>query len=95
MKPIVGNKAIESIDKMSCKEQSLSFASLSIEDIAKLSQSELEIHLTQVDSIVCMYGMVCMYCICMYVCMYVIPSHAILDAYMERHDSIASFSYVY
>ena len=48
MKPIVSNKAIESIDKMACKDQSLTFTALSIEDIEKQSQSELEIHLTQV-----------------------------------------------
>ena len=50
MKPIVSNNAIESIEKMACKDQSLTFTALSIEDIEKPSQSELEIHLTQVRS---------------------------------------------
>ena len=48
MKPIVSNIAIETIDKMDCKDQSLTFTALSIKDIEKPSQSELEIHLTQV-----------------------------------------------
>ena len=50
MKPIVSNKAFESIDRMACKDQSLTFTALSIEDIEKQSQSELAIHLTQVRS---------------------------------------------
>ena len=46
--PIVSNKAIELIDKMDCKDQSLTFTALFILDIAKPSQSELEIHIPQV-----------------------------------------------
>lgn len=47
VKPIVGNKAIEDIDKIPFKEQNLTFPVLSLENVGKLSQSELEIHLTQ------------------------------------------------
>ena len=46
MKPIVSNIAFESIDKMACKDQSLTFTAPSIKDIEKKSQSELEMHLT-------------------------------------------------
>lgn len=49
MKPIVGNKSIEVIEKSSFKESSLPFQPImTIEDISQLSQSDLEIHLTVV-----------------------------------------------
>jgi hypothetical protein len=44
----VGNKSIEAIEKAVFKPAALPFPALSTEDIGRLSQTELESHLTQV-----------------------------------------------
>jgi hypothetical protein len=46
VKPIVGNKAIEIIDVLPFKASSLPCKPLSLEEVAKLSQTDLEAHLT-------------------------------------------------
>jgi hypothetical protein len=48
VRPIVGNKSIEAIEKAVFKPAALPFPALSTEDIGRLSQTELESHLTQV-----------------------------------------------
>ena len=48
MKPIVGNKAIEVVEKIGFKESSLSFPVVSVDDIGHLTQGDLEMHLTQI-----------------------------------------------
>ena len=48
MKPIVGNKAVEILDKPVFKAASLSFTPLSFEEISKLPLNELEAHMTLV-----------------------------------------------
>ena len=52
VKPIVGNKAIESIEKPVFRAQQLRpfFAPLAADEVAVLSQEELETHLTAVNS---------------------------------------------
>ena len=49
MRPIVGNKSIEAIEKAVFKPAALPFPAQNMDDIGRLSQSELEGHLTQVS----------------------------------------------
>ena len=48
VRPIVGNKSIEAIEKAVFKPAALPFPAQNMDDIGRLSQSELEGHLTQV-----------------------------------------------
>ena len=48
VKPVVGNKSIEVIEKVGFKEGALSFHTLTIEEVSQLSQQDLEVHLTLV-----------------------------------------------
>lgn len=48
MKPIVGNKAIEVLEKPVFKESTLPFTSLPKESLSTVAQTDLELHLTQV-----------------------------------------------
>lgn len=49
VRPIVGNKSIEAIEKAVFKPAALPFPAQNMDDIGRLSQSELEGHLTQVS----------------------------------------------
>ena len=49
MRPIVGNKSIEAIEKALFKPAALPFPAQNMDDIGRLSQTELEGHLTQVS----------------------------------------------
>jgi copper(I)-binding protein len=48
VKPIVGNKAIESIERIDFTEAALPFDTYKLDEVSKLSQNDLEVHLTQV-----------------------------------------------
>ena len=48
VKPIVNNRAIESIEKVSPKTSSLQFQTIQLEQLSTMSQSKIESHLSQV-----------------------------------------------
>lgn len=51
VKPIVGNKAIEVIEKVGFNVSGVPFPALTAEQLNEFSQTDLEIHLTQVNTI--------------------------------------------
>jgi hypothetical protein len=94
VKPIVGNKAIEIIEKVVFKPATLPFPLLSIEDLGRLSQSELEAHLTLVYKALHRHAVLSSpptatasaSPVCMYRCMYV---------YLHMHVFMYMCMYLY